>query len=334
MRIERIRVTNLKESGNIDWTLPPGPTCYFLGKKSSQRVLNFLLRVFYNYETPSTPVDLNSQGSIEVWVSRDNSRYHIHQSITQMGDDSLEGSPTLVIEDENRISVSLPNSTTLGEFLFRVKSSAFLQGGVIEWPLQSDGDDLLGLVRNLRNGGDEKFSLAKVRDSISGALKKVNNQMGNMVFVKAEYDTLRRDWEIAHRQREEQQLLLIELKNLQERERILDERLIAAAKLEERIDVLTQNPDYRELRQLQVEVTRLKDLCRDSEVDLLDLTHNSLVDWTMVERLREECIEWANCEKQVEHITAKVKKREEYINELGSFLKSSGYRDLDEDAVE
>jgi len=107
-----------------------------------------------------------------------------------------------------------------------------------------------------------------VRASLAGAQKRVSEQKGSMVLVKAEYDALRREWETAHRQQDEERLLLIEIKNLQENEAILSERIASAIIIQERLALLTQNPDYRELRQLQrgVNSVRRTDPSRRDEV--------------------------------------------------------------------
>ena len=55
----------------------------------------------------------------------------------------------------------------------------------------------------------------------------MSEQKGSMALAKAEYDALRREWEAAHRQQDEERWLLIEIKNLQENEAILSERIAA-----------------------------------------------------------------------------------------------------------
>lgn len=300
-------------------------------EKGCHRMLDFLLELFYDFKTPSTLKADNRQGIMEVWVSEDSFRYHIRRQFIQQGDER-EGSSTLVIEDETGKTVSLPDSMMLGEYLFGVKIESFLQGGVVEWPERNEEDNFYQRVRNLRQGGDERFSLTKVRASIAGAQKRVNDQRESMVLVKAEYDALRHDWESAHRQQEEKRVCLIEIKNLQEREKILAESLAAAAKLQERLAVLTQNPDYRELRQLQGELARLEDSYLKSELNLRTLTCESRVDWAMIESLREECKEWAFVQDQVGRLAAITKIRAQEIKETDILLHTSGYQGLEEDA--
>ena len=299
-------------------------------EKGCHRMLDFLLELFYDLKTPST-LKSNRQDIMEVWVSVDSLGYHIRRKLIQTGDER-EDSSSFVIEDGSGNNVSLPDSMTLGNYLFGVKKESFLQGGVIEWPERYEGADFFQRVRNLRQGGDEEFSLTKVRTSIAGAQKRVNDQRENMELVKAEYDALRRDWDDAHRQQEEKRVCLIEIKNLQERETILAESLVATAKLQERLTVLTQNPDYRELRQLQGELVRLEDSYQKSELNLTALTRESRVDWAMIESLREECKEWAFVQDQVERLAAITKIRAQEIDEIESLLQTSGYQGLEEDA--
>ena len=299
-------------------------------EKGCHRIHDFLLELFYDLETPST-LKSNHQDIKEVWVSVDGFGYHIRRQLIQHGDER-EDSSSLVIEDGSGNNVSLPDSMTLGNYLFGVQKESFIQGGVVEWPEQNEGDNLFQHVRNLRQGGDEGFSLTKVRASIAGAQKRVNDQRENMALVKAEYDALRRDWDTAHHQQEEKRVRLIEIKNLRERETILAESLVATTKLQERLTVLTQNPDYRELRQLQGELARLEDSYQKSELNLTALTRESQVDWAMIESLREECKEWAFIQEQVEGLATITKVRAQEINEIEILLQTSGYQGLEEDA--
>ncbi|ODA40513.1 Exonuclease SbcC [Desulfosporosinus sp. BG] len=238
------------------------------------------------------------------------------------------------IEDETGQQVSLPERTTLGEYLFRVKQRAFLQGGIVEWPENDETANLSRYVRNMRQGGDAGLSLSKVRASLTGAQKRVKAQTESMLQVKAEYDSLRREWEEAHRQQEKERLLLIEIKNFQEKEKILAERISYAAKTQERLTVLRQNLDYRELRQLQGELARLEERYRESESKLTELTHETQVDWAMIEGLREECMEWAYLQEKVSRIAVEFQMRTQIINETQDFLQTSGYQGLSENEVQ
>jgi len=80
--------------------------------------------------------------------------------------------------------------------------------------------------------------------------------------------------------------------------------------------MLCQNPDYRKLRHLQGELTRLEDRCLELESNLTVLTSESQVNWTVIEGLREECMEWAYLQEQVGHLASKVQMKEQKIKEL------------------
>lgn len=325
MRIERIKGTNLTDLGQIDWILPQGLAAFFLEYSNSQTIIKFLLQFFYADRENSLSIFDSHKGLLETWLAGDHSRWRIWQSGREKNA-RAEGS-TWLLEDEQGKSVALPKATRLGEYLFTLTSEAFLQAGIVALP----EDKFFKRIRNIRQGGDEKFSLARARASLTGAQKKMNEQAETMVKVKNEYDALRRDWETAYRQQDEKRLLVIKLKNLQEREKIVNDQLAAEAKLQERLAVFTQNPDYRELRQLQGEVTRLEELRRQAELNLLKLTQDSQVDWDMIESLREECMEWAKVEEQAQNIRERVKKRTNNLSQLKIELESSGYQDMGED---
>lgn len=334
MRIERIITHNLTGLGDVDLTFPLGPVLLFSEDRTRQRMLgSLLLELFYDIKNPLVSKVQARKGSVEVWMTGENNRLHIcRHSI--MKEDGLERSSALVIEDETGQQVSLPERTTLGEYLFRVKQRAFLQGGIVEWPENDETVNLSRCVCNMRQGGDAGLSLSKVRASIAGAQKRVKEQTESMVQVKAEYDSLRREWEEAHRQQEKKRLLLIDIKNLQETEKILAERITYAAKTQERLTVLRQNPDYRELRQLQGELTRLEEQYKESVSNLTELTREAQVDWAVIEGLREECMEWAYLQEQVSRIAADVQMRVHIIRETHNFLQTSGYQGLSENEVQ
>ncbi|MHB8124977.1 MAG: AAA family ATPase [Desulfitobacteriaceae bacterium] len=331
MRIERIRSINLTGLGNVDWSFPAGPVLFFSEDRNQLRMLsNLLLEIFYDLKTPLVQKAQSRKGLVEVWMTGNKVSFHVSRQFIQKDEES-ERNSNLVIEDETGQIVSLPEKMTLGEYLFRVKLWAFRQGGIVEWPERKDKDNFFLRVRNMRQGGDEGLSLIKVRASMVGAHKKMEEQMENMVLVKAEDDALRREWQAAHRRQEEDRLFQIEIKNLQEKEKILDEKIISAAKIQERLALLRENPDYRELRQLQGELTWLEEQCQKSESNLTTLTRESQVDWTMIEGLREECMEWACLQEQVECLVAEANKRAQKIFEAQNFLQMSGYQGLPKD---
>lgn len=334
MRIERIISTNLTGLGDVDLTFPVGPVLLFTENSRRQKMLvDLLLELFYDLKNPLASKAQSNKGLVEVWMTGESTSLHIWRQFIQQGD-GLEQSSTLVIEDETGQKVSLPETMTLGEYLFGVKLRAFRQGGFVEWPESKEDTNFSRRVRNLRQGGDEELSLTKVQASMAGAQKRVKEQTESMALVKAEYDALRREWEEAHRQQEKERLLLIEIKNLQEKEKILAERISYAAKIQERLAVLRQNLDYRELRQLQGELTQLEERCRKSESNLTALTRECQVDWAVIEGLREECMEWAGFQEQVDRLAAEAQMQVQQIHETQNLLQTSGYHGLSENEVQ
>jgi exonuclease SbcC len=289
-----------------------------------------LLELFYDQKTPHDLKAESDKGSLEVWLAGDNTRFHIRRDFIQQGNEFVRSS-TLVSDEGTGQNLSVPDNLTLGEYLFRVNLRAYRQGVVVDWPKKNERDHLSLRVNNLRQGGDEGLSLIKVRASLAGAQKRVSEQKGSMVQVKTEYDALRREWEAAHRQQDEERLLLIEIRNLQENEAILSERIEVAIIIQERLALLTQNPDYRELRQLQEELTQLEDRIRAVEANLTMLTSESEVDWAVIENLRAECIEWASIQEQVERLAVLAQMRAEKIAELKGSLQTCGYERLSKD---
>ena len=335
MRIERIRGTNLTGLGDVDLTFPAGPVLLFSEDRSRQKgLVDLLLELFYDFK-PSQAAKAQSRKSlVELWMTEESTRLYIYRHRCIQQDNGLERPSTLVIEDENGQKVSLPETMMLGEYLFRVTLQAFCQGGVMDWPDNKENCNFVRRVYNMRRGGDERLSLSKVRAAIAGAQKRVQEQTESMGLVKAEYDALRHEWEDAHRQQEKERLLLIEQKNLQEKEKILAERISNAEKMHERLSLLRQNPDYRELRQLQGELTQMEDYCREAESNLTALTRKSQVDWAVIDSLRGECMEWAFLQAEVSGLAAKAQMLAQEINELQNILQMSGYQGVTEDEVQ
>lgn len=243
MRIERIKSSRLTGLGDVDWTFPVGPVLLFCEDRSHQRILGkLLLELFYDQKTARALMAESSKGLLEVWMAGENTRFHIRRDFIQQGNEFVRSS-TLVSEEVTGQNVSLPETLTLGDYLFRVNLRSFRQGAVVDWPEKNERDHLSLRVNNLCQGGDEGLSLVKVRASLVGAQKRVSGQKGSMVLVRAEYEALRLEWEAAHRQQDEERLLLIEIKNLQENEAILSERIASAIIIQERLALLTQNPD-------------------------------------------------------------------------------------------
>ena len=328
MRIERIISSRLTGIGDVDWTFPNDPVFIFCEDRNKLKTLGTLLYdLFYEQKTPLTLKTQNSKGLLEMWIAGDKSSYHIRRNYDQQSNESVSPS-TLVTDEGTGVNVSLPEDLTLGEYIFQLNQLTFRQGVVVNWPVNNDLDHLRLRVNNLRQGGDEGLSLMKVRASLAGAKKRVSEQKGSMELVKAEFDALRSDWEAAHRQQDEERLLLIEIKNLQENEGILSERIALGQRIQERLTLLTLNPDYRELRQLREEISQLEERLRAVESNLRTLTNESTVDWTVIETLREECIEWASLQEQVERLGALAQMQSEQIAELQGSLQTSGYEGL------
>lgn len=328
MRIERIKSCRLIGLGDVDWTFPLGPVLLFCKDRSQQRRLGeLLLELFYDQETPCALKAESSKGLLEVWLTEGNNRFNIRRDFRQQGNDFVRSSP-LVSEAVTGQNVSLPENLTLGDYLFHINLQAFSQGVVVDWPEKNERDHLRLLVNNLRQGGNERFSLIKIRASLAGAQKRVSEQKGSMALVKAEYDALRREWEAAHRQQDVERLLLIEIKELQENEAILSERIASALIMQGRLALLTQNPDYRELRQLQEELTQLGERLQTVESNLTTLTSESEVNWTVIENLREECLEWANLQEQIERLAVLTQRHTGENAELKRALQTCGYEGL------
>lgn len=331
MRIERIKSNRLTGLGDVDWTFSEGPALLLCKDRSHQRMIgSILIELLYDQKTPVPLMDDSHKGYLEVWLASENSRYHIRRDFIQQTNQVVQSS-TLEHEAVAGENVSLPETMTIGDYLFRVNHQTFRQGVVVDWPEKNELDHLKLRVNNLRQGGDEGLSLLKVRASLLGAQKRVSQQEGSMVLVKAEYDALRSEWESAHRQQDEERLLLISIKNFQENEAILSEKIASAIIIQERLALLTQNPDYRELRQLQGELTQLEERISVVGANLTALTSESEVDWAVIENLREECIEWASLQEQVEHLAGAEQIQAEKIAELKGSIQTCGYEGLSQD---
>jgi exonuclease SbcC len=198
---------------------------------------------------------------------------------------------------------------------------------VIVWQERKE-DDYNRRIRNLRQVGDEQISLAQAWDSLTRATKRVEEQAESMGQIKAEYEVLRRDWESANRRQEEQRLLQIEIKNLQAKKNNYAEKIASAAKIKERLALIRQNPDYRELRKIHGELSRLEEVRLEAEAELTAYTRDVQVDWNMIEGLREECLQWASLQEEAEHLAVAIQQRAQEINELQNILQMSGYQKL------
>ncbi len=197
----------------------------------------------------------------------------------------------------------------------------------IFWPDNIE-DDFYFRVRNLREVGDEEVSLEKARHSLIRAKKRVEEQAESMGQFKSDYEALRRDWEQANRRQEEQRLLQIEIKKLQVKKNQLDEKIVDITKIQERLALLHRNPDYRELRRLQGELPRLEERSQWAKAELIAYTRSTQVDWDMIEGLREEYLEWALLQEEINNLAMDIQQRNKAIIEIENVLQMSGYQEL------
>jgi exonuclease SbcC len=334
MKIERIRVSNLSGLEDIDLIFPVGPVLFFSMDKNSYRIISSLiLEIFYGQKTQLSLKDLNSNGSVEIWLTGKGTDYHVSRFFRK-GPDPEQTADLVIVDKKTGRPVLIPENISLGKYLWLTEFNAFRQGGFVEWPERKAKNIFLLRLQNIRQGGDERFSFTKVRASLAGAQKRLEEQKKSMMPVRAEYDTLRSEWEAAHRRQEEDRRLLIEIKNLQEKKKITAEKITLTQNIRQRLALLSQNPDYRDLRWLQGEMNRLEEKCRELAVNLNKLTHESQIDWTIIEDLREECLEWAFLQEKVETSAAKIRRREEEITDLQNFLHNSNYKELPENGGE
>lgn len=328
MKIERIRLSNFRDLKDIDWIFPSGPTLIINRDINDQKLLDdLLMKLFYEQESQLLEKQKDNAAA-EVWISEDN-----HHFVVRYENIQIDGQITqqFTFLDGNGYKVNLPEKMTIGEYLFQARLQAFLQGGRITWPEKDSQDNLFLRINNLSQGGDEDFSLTKVRASLIGAQKRVKDQRESMELVKAEYDALRNEWEDAHRQQEANRLLLIEIKNLQENEAILTEKIALTQKIHQRLECLAQNSDYRELRQLQDKICRMEERQQRLDEGLRAISSDGAVDWEIIENFREECMEWACLQKDVRNFTAEIEARIKLIEQTQRLLLSSGYQGYRED---
>ncbi|SHI12743.1 hypothetical protein [Desulfosporosinus lacus] len=327
MRIERIRIKNYASLRDGDWIFPLGPVLITFQDLSHQKLFRDLLLTLFYDQKESQLLGQGPDSLIEVWMSGESARYNIRVEYLKQENELKRYSKVF---DETGQTVCLPENMTLGEYLFNAQLQAFLQGGIVQWPERDHQDELISLISNLSQGGDERLSLRKMRASLAGAQKRVKEQRESMELIKAEYDDLRLEWETIHRQQEDERLLQIEIKNLQEKEAILIESIAATTKIQMRIELLRQNPDYRELRQLRDEIKQLEDRRQCLEAELKSISGESSTD-QIIETFREECMKWACIQKEAESLADEVQLRSKLIDETQNLLLTSGYQRFKED---
>lgn len=328
MRIERVKTFNIPGLEDDEWKLPLGPVLLFFETKMLGNILiEVITEVLYGEMGPSQ----KSQNScVELWLEGVNNSLHVTRYFSiENGKRGLSSS--LIIEDESGARVSLPEKMSIGEYIFHVDRESFSRGNMMEWPVIIDGQELLRSVNNIQRGGEEKLSLVKVRASLTGAQKKLEEQKESIAHLKAEYDALRFEWDTEYRRQEEERMRLIEIKSTKEREEILVQKIMVAEKIQERITLLRENPDYRELRVVKGDLNCLNDRSVELKKSLSALTIELQVDWAMIDSMHEECIEWARLQSEVQRLATQVQNREQQIQELNDLMAASGYLDFREE---
>ncbi len=249
----------------------------------------------------------------------------LYQLLQEYYDDRVSAVPSDKRKRQGLAEILLSGEQTGLNMTFE----AIRQGGFIGWP-DTNKHGLYRRVSNLQQVGNEELSLERVHDALARAKERVEEQADGMAQVKAEYDALRRDWEEASHRQEEQRFLQIEIKNLQAEQHLMTEKIAEMEKIQQRLVILRENLDYRELRRLQGELASLEELRRDTGIRLAAVVQDKQVDWNMIEGLREECYAWALIQKEAEQGEALITQQTQAINELQDSLRSSGYRQLPE----
>jgi hypothetical protein len=199
--------------------------------------------------------------------------------------------------------------------------------GIFFWPAVS-AEDFSRKVANLRHTGDENISLAQAWDSLARAKRKVEEQEDRIREVRTAYETLKLEWETANRLQEEQRLLRIEIKNLENQKEHLNEKITYITKVRKRLAILKQNPDFRDLRQMQGELALLEEILGNTVSELAAYTSDPAVDRKMLRRLRQECMVWLRLQKKSEHLTAQVEPLHAKVDEIQNYLQLSPYLNI------
>ncbi|WP_088186618.1 hypothetical protein [Desulfosporosinus sp. FKA] len=332
MKIEHIKGSRLKGLGNITWTFPASPAYLLFKEQTQQQSLIELLLKLFSPQTPQGSMKLfNNISFLElVFSSDENNHCCIRQNYLKENNDFIPTS-ALIKDEITGQNVLFTDSSVLGEYIFDIKLQPFQLGVIVNWSDNDDLDQLRQRIDNLCQSGDEELSPLKVKACLSGAMQKLNEQKGKMALVKAKYDTLRQEWEDSRRQQEEERLLVIEINKFQEGEAILANKIDSTLKIQERLSLLNQNPDYRELRRLQTEIMNSEEEIGCAESNLAALTSDSIVDWGFLESLREECIEWADLQARVNRYDHIIQKLTDMITKHEIFLETCGYEGSNEE---
>lgn len=200
---------------------------------------------------------------------------------------------------------------------------------IVSWPDITE-DEFYRRLFSIKETGNERLCLAKAQDSLERAKNRVIEQVQDMTYVKEEYDALRREWDAEKRRQEEQRLVQIEMQKLEAKKQIITDKVSGITNIQERLSILRQNPDYRELRKVQGELTRLDELRREKREELTTYTHQTQVNWEMIENLKEECLRWAGIQEEAEKMASEIQQWEKDIKEIHNSLALSGYEDVSE----
>ncbi|NLL52215.1 MAG: hypothetical protein GX248_05865 [Peptococcaceae bacterium] len=148
----------------------------------------------------------------------------------------------------------------------------------------------------------------------------------DMKALKAEYNLLRMEWVEKQRRLEESRLLQIEIKSLRAKIDTLKENIAHLLHIQHRVSVYRQNPDYRELRRMRAELARLDDIWHQKEQELNVYTNDPLIDWHLIEALRQEGLEWVEQKiyqiQSLDYLIGPVKRR---LNKLILLFRFKGY---------
>ncbi|MDR3289058.1 MAG: hypothetical protein LBT22_06480 [Peptococcaceae bacterium] len=307
------------------WNFPGNFTPVFF--ENASHLKNFAdlwLKVFYNLDVKEWREKL----SLELCLAEGAQRFYIRRKSVPA--DGGERITELAIEDELGQVVFLPEKMSLGEYLFDLSAEGFQHGGLLIWPEGKD-QDFYRYVNNLRQTGDERLSVAKVRESLVGAKKKMDEQKEGMGKAKEGYEALKSEWEAANQRQEEDRSLHIESKRLQAQRQNVSEKIKETAKIQERLDLFRQNRDYRELRRIQGELGRLEELLKEIEARLTAYTQAPQIDETMIDALRDECLEWAAFQETVDRLAREIQVRTESVRQMQTDMEASPYDALPQD---
>jgi hypothetical protein len=196
------------------------------------------------------------------------------------------------------------------------------KGSLVIWP---EKEDLSRLISNLKETGNQNLSLAKIWDSLARAKNRLEEQTEKIEKLRNEYEVLREAWEEERIHREQERALEVEIKNLQAEKDLYLKKLETQTAIQERLALYRQNPDYRELRDLEGKLAGLDENQQKIKKRLISYTQDPQIDWETIERLREDCIQGANLLKEHEQYAAKIENLEREIRKLEKFIHSSGY---------